>query len=64
MQCEPTSAGRHSYIIVFIDYFTKWDKAMPTFLNDDRTTTLFVFKHIITLFGVPQSIVTDHGSHF
>jgi transposase InsO family protein len=37
---------------------------MPTFLNDDRTATLFFFNHIITHFGVPQAIVTDHGSHF
>jgi hypothetical protein len=34
MQCNPTSVGGHDYIIVAIDYFTKWAKAMPTFLND------------------------------
>jgi transposase InsO family protein len=37
---------------------------MPTFLNNVCTATLFVFNHIITRFGVPQAIVTDHGSHF
>jgi transposase InsO family protein len=37
---------------------------MPTFLNDGCTATLFLFNHIITRFGVPQAIVTDHGSHF
>jgi transposase InsO family protein len=37
---------------------------MPTFLNDGHTTSLFFFNHIITHFGVPQAIVTDHGSHF
>jgi hypothetical protein len=47
-----------------IDYFTKWVEAMPTFLNDGHTATLFLFNHIITRFGVPQAIVTDHGSHF
>jgi hypothetical protein len=64
MKCKPTSAGGHSYIIVFVDYFTKWVEAMPTFLNDGCTTTPFVFNHIITRFGILQSIVTDHGSHF
>jgi hypothetical protein len=64
MQCKPTSAGGHGYIIIVVDYFTKWVEAMPTFLNDGRTATLFIFNHIITHFGVPQAIVTDHGSHF
>jgi hypothetical protein len=63
MQCKTTSAGRDSYIIV-IDYFTKCAESMPTFINDDCTATLFVFNHIIICFGVPQAIVTDHGSHF
>jgi transposase InsO family protein len=37
---------------------------MPTFVNYGLTTTLFMFNHIITRFGVPQAIVTNHGSHF
>jgi hypothetical protein len=64
MQCKPTSAKGHGYIIVTIDYFTKWAEAMPTFLNDGRTAALFLFNHIITHFGVPHAIVTDHGAHF
>jgi hypothetical protein len=47
-----------------VDYFTKSTKAMPTFDNTGRTTTLFIFNHIITRFGIPQAIITDHGSHF
>jgi hypothetical protein len=47
-----------------MDYFTKWAKAMPTFHNTGKTAVLFIFNHIITRFGVPQAIVTDHGSHF
>jgi hypothetical protein len=64
MQCKPTSAGGHGYIIVAVDYFTKWAEAMPTFLNDGRTAALFLFNHIITRFGIPHAIVTDHGAHF
>ena len=37
---------------------------MPTYAEDGKTATLFLFNHIIARFGVPQSIVTDHGSHF
>eukprot|EP00253_Pinus_taeda_P002213 PITA_02213 len=62
--CNPHSAGGHAYIILAVDYFTKWAEAMLTFLADIKTTVIFVFNHIIARFGVPQMIITDHGSHF
>ena len=64
MHCKPTSAGGHGYIIVAIDYFTKWAEAMPTYAEDGKAVALFLFNHIIARFGVPQSTITDHGSHF
>jgi hypothetical protein len=64
MQCKTTSAGGHGYIIIAVDYFTKWAKATPTFLNDDKTLSLFLFNYIITRFEIPQAIMTDHESHF
>jgi hypothetical protein len=64
MTCHPHSAGGHGYIIVAVDYFTKWAEAMPTFDNTEKTATLFIFNQIIAHFGVPHAIVTDHGSHF
>jgi hypothetical protein len=62
--CNPPSARGHHYIIVAVDYFTKWVEAMPTFKDDGETTTLFLFNQIIARFDVPREIVTDHGSHF
>jgi hypothetical protein len=47
MQCNPTSARGNGYMIVVIDYFTKWVEVIPTFLNDGQNATLFVFNHII-----------------
>ena len=64
MHCNPTSTGGHGYIIVAVDYFTKWAEAMPTYVEDGNTVALFLFNHVISSFGVPQSIVIDHGSHF
>jgi hypothetical protein len=64
MTCHPHSVGGHGYIIVAIDYFTKWVEATPTFDNTRKTVALFICNHIIAHFGVPQAIVTDHGSHF
>ena len=52
MHCKPTSAEGHGYIIVAMDYFTKWAKAMPTYVEDGKTAALFLFNHIISRFGV------------
>ena len=52
--CNPTSAGGHRYLIVGVDYFTKWVEAVPTFKNDGATTMHFVFNSIISRFGVPK----------
>ena len=37
---------------------------MCTYVEDGKIAALFLFNHIIARFGIPQAIVTDHGSHF
>ena len=64
MHCRPTSARGHGYIIMAMEYFTKWAEAMPTYAKDEKITALFLFNHIIARFGIPRSIVIDHGSNF
>eukprot|EP00253_Pinus_taeda_P006318 PITA_06318 len=44
--CNPPSAANHKYIIVAVDYFTKWAEAMPTYKNDSDTATLFLFNQV------------------
>ena len=61
MHYRPTSAGGHGYIIVVLDYFTKLDEVFPTYAEDGKTVALFLFNHIIVIFGMPTTIVTDHG---
>ena len=50
MTCNPHSAEGHAYIIVAVDYFTKWAEAMPTLAADGKTTAQFIFNHVITRF--------------
>ena len=47
-----------------VDYFTKWAEAMPTVKFDSETATHFIFNQIITRFGIPKELVTEHGWHF
>ena len=53
MHCKPTSSRGHGYIIVVMDYFKKWAEAMPTYEEDGKTSTLFLFNQIIARFGIP-----------
>ena len=64
MDCNPASVGGHHHIIVAIDYFTKWTKAMPIVKSNDEIATHFLFNQIISWFGIPKELFTDHGRHF
>ena len=61
---QPSFGWGHHHIIVAIDYFTKWAEAMPTIKSNGETAAYFVFNQIITQFGIPKELVTDHGRHF
>ena len=61
---QPSFDWGHHNIIVAVDYFTKWAEAMPIVKSDSETAAHFVFNQIITRFGIPKELVTDHGSHF
>ena len=61
---NPHSAEGHGYIILAIDYFTKWAEAMPAFAANGKNAATFIFNHVISHFGVPQDIITNHGSRF
>jgi hypothetical protein len=64
MTYNPPSSNGHKYIMVTVDYFTKWVEAMPTFKNTTDTATCFFFNHVISLFRVPLQLVSDHEKHF
>ena len=64
MDCNLASTGGHHHIIVAVDYFLKWAEAMPTVKSNGEAAVHFVFNYIITQFGIPKELVTDHGSYF
>ncbi|XP_056688105.1 uncharacterized protein [Spinacia oleracea] len=59
-----TAPGGRRYVIVAVDYFTKWVEAEA--LKNIRTSDVraFIWKNIMTLFGIPQAIVFDNGTQF
>ncbi|XLT87226.1 hypothetical protein HN873_008979 [Arachis hypogaea] len=59
----PNSNG-YFYILLAIDYVSKWVEAIPTRTDDANTIVSFVRNHIICRFGSPRAIVSDQGTHF
>ena len=54
----------HTYILVAVDYVSKWVEAISTPTNDSRVVDVFIHKNIFSRFGVPRAFITDGGSHF
>ncbi|XP_070009466.1 uncharacterized protein [Nicotiana sylvestris] len=54
----------NKYIIVVVDYVSKWVgvAALPT--NDAKVVVGFLKKNIFTRFGTPRAIISDGGTHF
>nr|GFB77317.1 reverse transcriptase domain-containing protein [Tanacetum cinerariifolium] len=58
----PSSKG-NKYILVAVDYLSKWveAKALPT--NDARVVVKFL-KSLFSRFGTPRAIISDRGTYF
>jgi hypothetical protein len=59
----PSSFG-FLYILVAVDYVSKWVEAQATKTNDAKVVTKFIKEHILSRFGTPRFIISDGGSHF
>jgi len=56
--------GQVKFLIVAIDYFTKWIEAKPLATITAQQVQQFVWKDIICRYGVPHTIITDNGRQF
>ncbi|GKV50078.1 hypothetical protein SLEP1_g56795 [Rubroshorea leprosula] len=60
----PKAKGRKKFLIVAIDYFTKWIEAEPVAQITEQKVEEFVKKHIMCRFGMLRVLVTDNGMQF
>ncbi|XP_058211404.1 uncharacterized protein LOC131323568 [Rhododendron vialii] len=59
----PNSYG-FLYILLAVDYVSKWVEAVATRTNDHAVVLDFLKEHILSRFGTPRAIISDQGSHF
>ncbi len=55
---------RNKYILVAIDYATKWVEAKAFKTNVVVVIAKFMYEYILTRFGCPLTIVTNQGINF
>ncbi|RVW58968.1 Retrovirus-related Pol polyprotein from transposon 17.6 [Vitis vinifera] len=59
----PMSFG-YSYILVGVDYVSKWVEAIQCKQNDHKVILKFLKDNIFSIFGVPKAIISYRGTHF
>ncbi|XP_075088458.1 uncharacterized protein LOC142170445 [Nicotiana tabacum] len=59
----PSSRG-NKYILLAVDYVSKWVEAIVLPTNDAMVVAAFVKKNIFSRFGTPRALISDEGTHF
>ena len=58
------SSFSNLYILLTVDYVSKWVEAIPTCTNDTSVIVKFLRSHMFTRFGTPRALIIDGGTHF
>ena len=60
----PLGTRQMKFLVVRIDYFTKWVEAKPLAKITQQNVKNFVWKNIICRFGVPRILISDNEQQF
>ncbi|XP_023752560.1 uncharacterized protein LOC111900921 [Lactuca sativa] len=52
------------YILLAVDYVSKWVEAKATRSDDAKTVIDFLKSNVFVRFGVPRALISDRGTHF
>ena len=55
---------RNLYILLAVDYVSKWVEGIAYPINDANRVVGFVQRIILSRYGAPRTIISDEGSHF
>jgi transposase InsO family protein len=54
----------YKYILVAVDYVSKWVEAIPCRNTDARNSKKMTHEIMFLRFGVPRMVISDGGTHF
>ena len=57
------SSYNNKYILLAVDYVSKWVEAIATLKNDAKVVLKFLKNNIFTRSGTPRALISDEGSH-
>ena len=57
----PTGTRQMKFLVVGIDYFTKWVEAEPLVKITQQNVKNFIWRNIVCRFGVPKVLVSNNG---
>lgn len=60
----PMTSAQRKFLIVAIDYFTKWIQAKLLSKNTTTQVTQFVWESVMCRYGIPRILMTDNGRQF
>ena len=61
---HPVASNGHEFILVAIDYFTKWVEAALYKVLNSKKVAQFIQTNINCRYGVSHEIILDNGLHF
>jgi ribonuclease HI len=60
----PPGKGGVKFVVVAVDYFTKWVEAEALVHITSQNITKFLWRSVICRYGLPHAFVTDNGKQF
>ncbi|XP_075483782.1 uncharacterized protein LOC142523933 [Primulina tabacum] len=60
----PPATGHRKFLIVVVDYFTKWVEAEPLAKISEKYVIGFLWKSIVYRFGIPRALISDNDTQF
>ena len=59
-----SNSFENEYILLAVDYVSKWVEAIPCRSTDSKVIIKFLKKNILSHFDIPRVIISNRGIHF